>query len=73
MIPHLEADKPGGTKWETDWETQGFSMGNKRLKTPGCNKLVGDVVVGERLTGEFFGETQRVQKHTKSHVPAIST
>ena len=56
---------------ETDYATQGSSMGKESLKTSGCKTLGVAVVAGETpsLTGEFIGETYRVLEHTQIRPP----
>ena len=68
MVPHLCADKPGGTTGEQDRPCNpGLQSGeikpqNLRLKTP-----VGVEAAGETLslTGEFIGDTQDPRMYTK--------
>ena len=70
-IPHLHADKPGGTTGEQDRpHNPGFQWGNKTSK-PLTEKPVGGEAAGETpsLTGELVGETHRVLEHTQTHLP----
>ena len=40
VLPHFHTGKQGGTTGsKTDHKTQGFSMGNQRLRTSGCKTL----------------------------------
>ena len=77
VVPHLHADKLGGTTGEGARQTAQPRVplqGNKASK-PLAIKPVRVVVAGgtPSLTGEFVGETQRVLECTQTTHPRIST
>ena len=71
-VPHLRADKPGGTTGEYDrpsnpgFQCRGIKPKSLKLKMP-----VGVEAAGETpsFTGEFVGETHRVLEHAQTHPP----
>ena len=72
MVPHLHADKRGGTSGEQDrLRNPRIQCGEIKPRNFSLKKPVGVESVGETpsLTGEFVGETHRVLKHTQNHTP----
>ena len=73
-VPHLHADKPGGTTGEPDrLNNPGLQRGEIKPQNLWLQKLVSVAVVGgtPSFTGEFVGEAHRVLGHTQTH-PARS-
>ena len=71
-VPHLCADKPGGTTGKQDRPSNlGFQCGEIKSQNLWLKKSVGVEEVGEtpRFRGEFIGETYRVTECTQNHPP----
>ena len=65
VVSHSHTDKPGGITGEQDRpRNPGFQYREIKPQNLWLKKPVGVAVVGEtpNLTGEFVGETYRVQK-----------
>ena len=71
VVPHLPADKPGGTTRGRDRpHNPGFQCGEIKTKSLWLKTLVGvEAAAGETpsLTGEFTGDPQGPRTYTSSH------
>ena len=74
-VPHLCADKSGGTAGERDRLCNtGFQCGEIKPQNLWPYSSVGVVVEGETpsLTGDFVGETHRTLEYTQTYPPGES-